>query len=62
MSNSKVVYMCPITRQGYDNEIEPRLNYLSNKWDLSSEEIFEYLLLQESLEELKYSEENNQDS
>jgi hypothetical protein len=54
--------MCPITRQGYDNEIEPRLNYLSNKWDLSSEEIFEYLLLQESLEELKYSEENHQDS
>lgn len=45
-----VVYMCPITRKGYDNPYEPRLNYIQNLWSPTPNEIFEYCQLKDLIE------------
>jgi hypothetical protein len=42
---NNIVYMCPITKKGYDNPFEPRKNSIQNKWELSVDEIFEYSVL-----------------
>ena len=50
---SKIIYLCPITRKGYDNPIEPRLYELYYKPELTQDEIFEYCALADELEALE---------
>jgi hypothetical protein len=53
----KIIYMCPVTQQGYDNPYEPRKHYLTTIWEPTQDEIFEYSALCDIIEVLKRGEE-----
>ena len=50
---SNIVYMCPVTKKGYNNPLQPRLNFLQNQWELSPDQIFEYLDLKNIIEHMQ---------